>query len=701
MATIRKKSLYERIGGDAALTAAVKLFYKKVTSDKRIKKFFNDVDVNKLENKQKNFLKFAFGGAKTYSGQGLTKVHAHMGLEDKHFDAVMECFAETLTELGVKKPLIKEAAAIAESVRCDVLGTNSIQKKEDPMATQDKGTSNSTDPTDLSAALQSAVDGSATAMMMVDRDFIITYANKSTVDMVSANIEHFETAFKGFDLDGLLGTCIDIFHKNPSHQRNLLDDPKNLPYQAEIEVGPLSFQLNVAAMIDNKGQYIGNSLEWANVTESKRLAENSARVQSAVDGSATAMMMVDRDFVVTYANQSTLDMIAENVQHFKDSFPGFDVNNLMGECIDKFHKNPAHQRKLLDDANNLPYQAEIEVGPLTFALNVSAMFDPKGEYIGNTLEWADITASKQADSDLQSTIDRVEQGTGELTSASTMLKELASSMVEQVEKVTVETATVATGAEQMSNTMTSVSASSEEASMNIDSVAVATEEMTNTVNDIANNAEKAREVTQNAVKNVEQASARVGELGQAAKEISMVIEAIVEIAEQTKLLALNATIEAARAGEAGKGFAVVANEVKELAKQTRDATADIRTKIENIQGSTDATVTEIGNINSVIGDVNEIVTIIATAVEEQNVTTKDIASNIGQASGGVKGVTSDIAETAKVSQEMSDNLATINNGIGEIKEASSTVDSNVQDVSRTAMMLQSLVDELKEKRAQA
>lgn len=93
---------------------------------------------------------------------------------------------------------------------------------------------------------------------------------------------------------------------------------------------------------------------------------------------------------------------------------------------------------------------------------------------------------------------------------------------------------------------------------------------------------------------------------------------ITEISEQTNLLALNATIEAARAGEAGKGFAVVANEIKELARQTADATSEIKEQIEGIQGSTSGTVSEIDEILKVINDVNEIVSNIATAVEEQS-----------------------------------------------------------------------------------
>jgi methyl-accepting chemotaxis protein len=113
-----------------------------------------------------------------------------------------------------------------------------------------------------------------------------------------------------------------------------------------------------------------------------------------------------------------------------------------------------------------------------------------------------------------------------------------------------------------------------------------------------------------------------------------VVETITEISEQVNLLALNATIEAARAGEAGKGFAVVANEIKELAKQTSAATLEIKEKIQNIQGSTDGTVKGINEISEVIRSVNEIVGTIATAVEEQSAATKEIASNIAQASRG-------------------------------------------------------------------
>ncbi len=124
-AMVGNKSLYERIGGDAAVNAAVDLFYRKVLADERINQFFEGVDMDKQAAKQKAFLTFALGGPNNYTGEDMRKGHAHLvarGLNDSHFDAVMENLGATLTELGVPAKEIGEAAAIAESVRNDVLG---------------------------------------------------------------------------------------------------------------------------------------------------------------------------------------------------------------------------------------------------------------------------------------------------------------------------------------------------------------------------------------------------------------------------------------------------------------------------------------------------------------------------------------------------------------------------------------------------
>ena len=114
-------SLYEQIGGEAAVNAAVDLFYRKVLADDRISSFFDTVDMDAQRAKQKAFLTFAFGGPNSYTGRDMRKAHESMKLTEEHFTAVMENLGATLQELGVPEALIGKAAAIAMSVKGDVL----------------------------------------------------------------------------------------------------------------------------------------------------------------------------------------------------------------------------------------------------------------------------------------------------------------------------------------------------------------------------------------------------------------------------------------------------------------------------------------------------------------------------------------------------------------------------------------------------
>lgn len=119
------KTLYEKIGGEAAVDAAVEKFYAKVLADERINYFFTGVDMKKQSSHQKMFLTYAFGGLPNYSGKSMRKAHQHLveekGLNDTHFDAVIENLGATLKELGVADDLIQEVAEIGESTRNDIL----------------------------------------------------------------------------------------------------------------------------------------------------------------------------------------------------------------------------------------------------------------------------------------------------------------------------------------------------------------------------------------------------------------------------------------------------------------------------------------------------------------------------------------------------------------------------------------------------
>ena len=224
------------------------------------------------------------------------------------------------------------------------------------------------------------------------------------------------------------------------------------------------------------------------------------------------------------------------------------------------------------------------------------------------------------------------------------------SLASSSEELTSVSQQLGSNATETSAQMVVVSAAAEEVSRTTQSIATSTEQMGATIKEIAKSATDSARVAGQAVRMAETTNATVAKLGESAIAIGKVIKVITSIAQQTNLLALNATIEAARAGEAGKGFAVVANEVKELAKETAKATEDIGHSIESIQTDTREAVAAIGTISGIIGQINDISSSIAGAVEQQSATTNEMARNVSEAAKGAGDIAKNITTVTEVAQ---------------------------------------------------
>jgi methyl-accepting chemotaxis protein len=153
---------------------------------------------------------------------------------------------------------------------------------------------------------KNTIDTVRTAVMAIDRDFIVTYANEGTMRLFQDNLDIFRSAFPGFDPSTIIGSCIDAFHKNPSRQRSLLADPNNLPFETEIQVADLSFSLYITARMDAQGNYIGNLLEWANITKQKQeYAEFSGQIEAI--SKSQAVIEFNMDGTIITANDNFLN----------------------------------------------------------------------------------------------------------------------------------------------------------------------------------------------------------------------------------------------------------------------------------------------------------------------------------------------------------------------------------------------------------
>ena len=292
---------------------------------------------------------------------------------------------------------------------------------------------------------------------------------------------------------------------------------------------------------------------------------------------------------------------------------------------------------------------------------------------------------------LRTMIGEMDTCSAELAGATNTLTQTANQLATGADETTGQSGSVAAAAEEMATNMRSMATSTEQMLGNVRTVSTSVEQMTAAISEVAGSAEMAASVAAGAAELAQNSNTKINQLGLAATEIGAVVELIQDIAEQTNLLALNATIEAARAGEAGKGFAVVATEVKQLAHQTGKATESIRGRIEAIQTSAQDAVRAITEISDVVGKVNDVSRTIASAVEEQSITTREIARNVSQASASAETVAAGITETAFAAQEVTRNIAGVDQNAHRTADDAERTRSAGENLSGLAEQLRGLV----------
>ncbi|MGH1344659.1 MAG: methyl-accepting chemotaxis protein [Nannocystales bacterium] len=561
-----------------------------------------------------------------------------------------------------------------------------------------------------SKILDNAVKNSASAIMVVDADLRVTFVNEATRKLFANSAEGFKVAFPDFDPANIMGKCIDGFHRNPAHQRAILKDASKMPFLAEINVGDLVIELYVTMNVDDGGRYVGNSLEWRDITEEKQRALHEADVRGKMDAINKAMASISftPDGTIMEANENFLAAV------------GYRSDEVEGK----------HHRMFVEpsEADSSGYQqfwAELRAGRFQAGefrrlgrdgrevwINASynPIFDPDGKVYKVVKFASDITAQKQAAQQLENKVESLMSTVelardGDLTQVVTVegedpigrvgtgVQRMLEMMRDSISRISDNTTSLGGASEELSVVSQQMSenaqrttgeanvaaTTTEQVNRNVQTVAAAAEEMSASIREIAKNAADAARVGMSAVEVADETNAVVSKLGASSADIGKVVKVITSIAQQTNLLALNATIEAARAGEAGKGFAVVATEVKELAKETATATEDIGQRIEAIQTDTESAVAAIGQISRIVNQINELQTAIAGAVEEQTATTNEITRNVSDAARG--------------SSEIARNISTVADAARNTSEGAVNATTASAELATMATQLRSLVEQ--------
>jgi len=296
---------------------------------------------------------------------------------------------------------------------------------------------------------------------------------------------------------------------------------------------------------------------------------------------------------------------------------------------------------------------------------------------------------------LRDTMKQVVDNSGTIFNSASELSLISENLNSASTDVSEKATTVSAAAEEMSINNKLIATSMEQSTNTLNAIVSAIEEMSATVSEIAQNVASSKEITRQVAQGFEMITKVVEELGERANDVDIVTDEIRSIAEQVSMLALNAKIEAARAGDAGKGFAVVAQEITELASETSESTLQADEKLRWIKEKSREVAQKVTGLTAIVKDSDDAISSISAAVEEQNLTTREIAKNINDVSAEISDVNNNVNEGAAVAAEIAKEITIVEDGSRQVQDNSNKLNDNAMALSTMAENFLELMKQFK------
>jgi len=503
-----------------------------------------------------------------------------------------------------------------------------------------------------------AFEGTSAGLMIVDQDFTIRFVNSSVMGLFQKYETQFQKVNDAFSAEDVIGYNMDIFHNMPGRIRELLSDPDNLPFHAEIPVGNARFSLDINAVTDSEGAQLGCVVEWIDVTTTRMneavlnaIEENQAKAEFAPDG---ALLVANENFLNLTGgleNDQFEKTIHDLVMFDPDMAEKYgDVWGRVaaGETIvGKFIMNAGGGTEGTLEGAFTPVQSKsgdvIRVLLVGNDVTQAQLQMEEAEAIRIELEQAQsevvealsIGMRQLSEGDLTTEITKKFKPDYESLRAD--FNDAVATLRKAMLRVIDNAGSIRGEASEISNAADDLSRRTERQAATLEETAAALDELTASVRSAAEGAGLANQVVSDAKSSAEASGVVVQEAVDAMEEIqtssskiSRIINVIDDIAFQTNLLALNAGVEAARAGEAGRGFAVVASEVRALAQRTSDAAREINDLISTSSQHVGRGVDLVGQAGSALQQIVESVSNIAVHVSEIAVSANEQSSGLAE-----------------------------------------------------------------------